>query len=261
MNIIRSFKKWATPLIGGKHTTVLVAALVLSWPLAKCQGQGTMQFNFDGQPPGTWVSAGSYSESGMTFWNPYGPQGFARVGSGVSWGPDNGSAYLQTTTGANLVFGFYTSPTTYFNLVSFDVAEYDTSLSGPVTLHVVGYRAQHAPVVMDFTTDGINDGPGGLPDFQTLYFNSEFVQLNRVEILTDRWSIDNVVISGVPEPSTGALLLLGAACALGRLRDPWTSSRPFWYRLITGGGVLGSRPRALTASVVTRNPSPTRFIS
>jgi hypothetical protein len=194
---------------------LLVSALVFSG-LARCPAQGTMQFTFEGQPPGTWVVGDSYSESGMTFWNPYGPEGLARVGSGLSGAPDNGSAYLQTTTGANLVFGFYTSPTTYFNLVSFDVAEYDTSLPGPVTLHVIGYRAQHAPVVMDFTTDGINDGPGGLPDFQTLYFSSEFIQLSRVEILTDRWSLDNVVISGVPEPSACALGLLAAACALGR---------------------------------------------
>ena len=134
---------------------LIASALMLSG-LMQCQGQGTMQFNFDGQRPGTWVVGDSYSESGMTFWNPYGPEGLARVGSGLSGAPDNGTAYLQVTSGARLVFGYYTSPTTYFNLVSFDVAEYDTALPGPATVHVVGYRAQHAPVVMDFTTDGIN---------------------------------------------------------------------------------------------------------
>ena len=201
-----------------RASTALCVALVLG----ECLGQGTMRFNFDGQPPGTWVVGASYSESGMTFRNPYGPEGLARVGSGLSGAPDNGTAYLQVTAGASLVFGYYSTPTTYFNLVSFDVAEYNTALPGPVTVHVVGYRAQHAPVVADFTTDGINDGPGGLADFQTFYFNSEFIQLSRVEILTDRWSLDNLVISGIPEPSAGALLLVAAACGLGRL---WVRSR------------------------------------
>ena len=44
------------------------------------------------------------------------------MGSGLSGAPDNGTAYLQATTGARLAFRF--TEFALFNLVSFDVAEY-----------------------------------------------------------------------------------------------------------------------------------------
>jgi hypothetical protein len=106
-----------------------------------------------------------------------------------------------------------------FGLVSFDLAEYSTNSPGPITLHVVGYGLQGQRIaVLDLTTDGINDGIGPLADFQTVTFDSHFANLYRVEMTTDFWSLDNLVISGVPEPSAGVLVLLGAACAFGRSR-------------------------------------------
>ena len=191
----------------------LVAAALMLSGLVHCQGQGTMQFTFEGMAPGSFGTISAYSESGMQFWNPYGPQNLARVGSGLSGAPDNGTAYLQVTTGARLAFRF--TDFSLFNLVSLDLAEYATSLPGPVSLHVVGYRNDMTTAITDITTDGINDGTGPLQDFQTFHFDSTFASLYQVEILTDRFSIDNVVV-GIPEPSAAGLLLLAAACAFGR---------------------------------------------
>jgi hypothetical protein len=53
-------------------------------------------------------------------------------------------------------------------------------------------------------------------NFQTFQLNSGFQNLYEVEILGDPFSLDNVVISGVPEPSCGALAVLAALCGLGR---------------------------------------------
>jgi hypothetical protein len=189
----------------------LVAAALVFSGLVHCQGQGTMTVRFEGQ-----TSNGQYSESGMLFWNAYGPEHVALLQSGWSGYPDNGSQYLGSGGVDLLTFRFDTVPTTYFNLVSLDLAE--GIYAGPSTLQIIGYPAMSAPVTNTITTDGIMDGPGGQPDFQTFYFGTDFQHVNRIQITTDRWCLDNVVISGVPEPSAGALVLLGAACAFGRSR-------------------------------------------
>jgi hypothetical protein len=202
----------------------IASALVFSG-LVQCHGQGTMQFRFEGQPRGTVAPIGIYIESGMRFWNPYGPNNLTLAGGGVSDRPENGTGYLQVTPGAKLGFGFYTFPGTPFNLLSFDAAEYITGSLGPVSLLVVGYQGMGLTVTNAFTTDGVNDGTGPLNDFEALHLGPEFVELYHVDVfsqngspLTQGFSVDNVLISGVPEPSTGTLVLLGAACAFGRSR-------------------------------------------
>jgi hypothetical protein len=196
------------------RASALVASALLFSGLVQCQGQGTMQVRFEGQ-----MSPGGYSESGIFFWNPSGPESVMTLQSGlVSWAPDNGTSYLMGTGGAVMRFGFNTFPATYFNLVSFDLAESSTMFPGPMSFQVVGYGAQGLMATNTITTDGVMDGPGGLPDFQTFNFGADFQHVHRVDILGDGWALDNVLISGVPEPSTAALVLLGAACAFGRLR-------------------------------------------
>jgi hypothetical protein len=96
-----------------------------------------------------------------------------------------------------------------FGLVSVDLAEYSTGFTEPVTVHFLGYRLDGSTVTADLTTDGIIDGTGPLPDFQTLYFGPEFTGLTRVEIPTWGWSLDNLFVS-VPEPGTWAILTLGS---------------------------------------------------
>jgi hypothetical protein len=190
--------------------------------LAPCRGQGSMTIGFEGtafpgapqpQPPGTISTISQYTESGMRFRTPAGPQTLALVGGGISANPENGTAYLQLH--APLEFQFV-SPAA-FDLLSLDLAEYSTNLTGPVTAHVVGYGLQGQVVgTTDLTTDGVNDGTGPLADFQMFTLDSRFRNLFRVQITSEFWSIDNVVIGGVPEPSAGGLLLLAAACAFGR---------------------------------------------
>jgi len=189
-----------------------------------------MTFTFEGppfpgatypQPPGTASAVSQYLEAGMRFWNPYGPEPLGLCGGGIGSQPDNGTAYLRVSTNGRLRFQF--SSVALFDLVSFDLAEYDTNLPGPVTVHVVGYAVQDQIAgTADLTTDGINDGTGPLADFQTFRFDDRFRNLYRVEITTARFSLDNLVIGGVPEPSPGALLLLGVLCGIAH---SWTRQR------------------------------------
>jgi len=196
---------------------VLTPALALFCLVAPCWGQGTMSFRFEGQPRGTTFTLMEYAQSGMSFRNPYGPQPLVLSGGGMNERPENGTGYLQVTTGAKLVFGFYTFPGTPFSFVSFDAAGYLTNFTSSVALHVIGYKGMNVAVTNDFTVNSILDRRANqLADFETFYLDSRFVDLYRVEILSDRFSIDNVLVSGVPEPSACALVLLGAACAFGR---------------------------------------------
>jgi hypothetical protein len=214
MNMMGLFDCQRLPLNGDETMRALALALGLCLSM-RCWGQGTMQLRFEALPPGSSLTTGSYSESGMRFWNPYGPQPLVITGGGYSTEPENGTGYLQVTPGAELGFGFYTFPGTPFSLISFDAAEYLTNFPGPVSLSVVGYQGMDITVTNYFTTDGINDGTGPLIDFQTFHLDSQFVDLYRVEILSDRFSIDNVMIGVIPEPPTSALLLLGALTTFG----------------------------------------------
>src|SRR5208283_3517096 len=107
--------------------------------IAECQGQGTMTFTFEGQPPGT-ISGGMayYVESGMQF-NVIPEGGLFLVGPGVPGYPQDGTGYLEAPDvfvgGGGLEFSL--TPAALFNLVSFDAARCATG-SNP-TLEVIGY--------------------------------------------------------------------------------------------------------------------------
>jgi hypothetical protein len=197
--------------------------------LAECQGQGTLTFTFEGAPGGTRQNVGTYTESGMLF-TPRAPGSLFLNGGGTPGYPDNGTGYLEVPDafvgGGGMSFAFTaTSSIHQFNLVSFDAAEY--SSLGAQTITVIGYRddIMGLQVTQTFTLDGINDGTGPLQDFQTFQLDPSFIHLGRVDFLNARFSFDNAVISGVPEPSSGALMLLGVACALGCRRHRRTRER------------------------------------
>jgi len=212
MTTTKMFRKQILP-VGGNTLTMFVAAITFTCLLTECYGQGT--FTFEGQPVGTAQQLGGYTASGMRF-RAIQPGSLYLSGGGIAGYPDNGTGYLYMPDGnlGGLSFGFTNFlPSIYFNLVSFDAAEY--AGAGPTTLTVVGYPGMATPVTNYFTLDGINDGTGPLQDFQTFYLDSSFTQVGRVEVLKARWSLDNLVISGVPEPSSGALFVLGIFSALG----------------------------------------------
>ena len=199
----------------------LTAGLLLVSFAFVCRGQGTLHITFDGpplQPPGTSYFVQQYFEAGMWF-RPLGVvgpgNGFGRRGANPSTGwPDNGTAYLQAGLGDSLMFSF--TDNSMFDLLSVDLSEFSTLYQTPLTVSFVGYRHDGSIVTADLTTDGIIDGTGPVPDFQTFYFGPEFAGLDRVEIPTSGWCLDNLVVS-VPEPTSGVLLLAGGVL-LWRLR-------------------------------------------
>ena len=158
------------------------------------------------QPPGTYTRVSEYFESGMWFRRPQYPDSLLIVGSGVSWGPDNGTAYLGTLL--NTIVAVSSLSGVPFSLSSLDAGAFP-GLPSPGALRVIGYRQDDTTVTNDF-----NPSRSG---FQTFYFSSGFIDLTRVE-MKGGYALDNLVI-GIPEPSAAALALLGAACALwsGRL--------------------------------------------
>jgi hypothetical protein len=138
---------------------------------------------------------------------PIGTVGFVRVWANpASFRPDNGTSYLQAGGGSDLMFSHLNG--TEFSLVSIDLAEYSTVLPNAVTVSFVGYHPDGSTVTTSFTTDGIIDGTGPLQDFQTFNFGSDWPDWTRVEIPTDGWSLDNLVVS-VPEPAMSPLFALG----------------------------------------------------
>ncbi len=174
----------------------------------------TITFDNPPLPPNTGVLIESYSESGVRFWlSSDSSGGLVLVGAGNAGGsPNNGTTHLETYAGQAHV-NFSLSPVGVFNLISFDATESYSTTPGPETLHVVGYNAYYPTTVeADLTTDGTRQ-------FQTFSLGPTFINLGRVSITPSAWAgfaLDNVVISGVPEPSAGALLLLAAACTFGR---------------------------------------------
>ena len=54
--------------------------------------------------------------------------------------------------------------------------------------------------------------------FQTFYLGSSFTNVFQVDVLNASWSLDDIVISGIPEPSTGVLLALGTLLGVGYVR-------------------------------------------
>ena len=197
--------------------------------LAKCHGQGAIRINFDGVPPqpaGTSIFIQQYSESGVLFRpiDPVGGKGFShrRGGGSLTPAPDNGTAYVAAALGDSLSFSFTSG--SLFGLMSVDLAEYSTVVSGPATVHFVGYHQDGTTVTADLTTDGIIDGSGPLADFQTFNFGPEFSGLTRVEIPTYGWSLDNLAVS-VPEPRSASLLAFGGLLFWGLRRKRATRVR------------------------------------
>ena len=194
--------------VGARSAGAVVALLSLA---ATCHGQGTMTFTFEGQPPGTSSQVGVYYESGMLF-GPNGPGSLYLSGGGIPGFAEDGTGYLQAPDGHVAFYFTNTFPTRYFGLTSLDLAGYSTGAPFPSTFQVVGYHPMDGTVTNFFTLTT------PLPSFQTFYLDSSFVNLFRVEIFggSAPFSLDNVLISGVPEPSAAALLGLGAGCVLWR---------------------------------------------
>lgn len=108
-----------------------------------------------------------------------------------------------------------------FSLLGFDAGE---SFSGTPAnwadaINVIGNLAGGGQVTALFPLDQINDGTGGLADFQSFLLPPTFANLLSAEfhgtgLRGQEFAVDNinvVAISAVPEPGTLALLSVGLA--------------------------------------------------
>jgi hypothetical protein len=98
-----------------------------------------------------------------------------------------------------------------FSLQAFDFAGWPVGSEIPFS--VVGALAGGGAIVANFTPDGIVNGPGGAVDFQTFTLGVGWSNLDRVTwnhsgagTTTGLFGLDNIVVNGIPEPGTFALL-------------------------------------------------------
>jgi hypothetical protein len=211
--------------------TILLAATVFVMSLpshSAAQGTFNRRITFDGSPeirPGDGIGVTYYYEDSMTF-RPINPgEQFVRAGGGVAGFPENGTAYILQ--GAFNSLSGSRGGWSRFGLYSVDLSEFSRLYQVPRTVQFIGYRTDGNVVTAEFTTDGIMDGTGPLPDFQTFYFDNRFSDLLRFEVPSNTFALDNLVFYDViPEPGAIPLLAVGAGvfCAL-RLRTRKSSPR------------------------------------
>lgn len=139
---------------------------------------------------------------------------------------DSGSTYLlfHSVVGNNTVTMSPIGGGT-FRLNSVQLAEGYTLASGnfavnATSVSIVGNIFGGGTVSTTIPLDGINDGPGGLADFQLASFNASWDNLTSVVFdglggEDGRMGIDNIVVN-VPEPSSFAMFGLGVFAWLWR---------------------------------------------
>jgi hypothetical protein len=161
-------------------------------------GEFLIGFNPASLPFGSRMIS-NWVESGFFFST---PDRMAHSDGGLSHRPDNGSAYLSFSSNQKPLT-FRNTAGNLFSLLSMDLAEYSTVFPTPKNITVTGYKADNSPVTTVVQIDGVIDGPGGVADFQTFTFGSEFSQLDRVEVFPDIYSLDNVrvLVEGAPTNS------------------------------------------------------------
>jgi len=198
------------------YILILVCSSALTVGLSQ-----TTTITFDGEPPqprGTQSGSGRYEESGTVFQQ--GGRGqVSRNGGGLPLYPENGTAYLQIGGESEVELALLSGLP--FSLTSIDLAEYSTVYPGPQPVFIQGYRADGQGVSTTFMLDGVIDGTGPLPDFETFAFDPTFADVTRV-LFPPGVSIDNVVFTPVPEAKTGTLIVAGLAAMIA-LR--WRSAK------------------------------------
>lgn len=145
----------------------------------------------DGAPPAnSQVLTASYSEDGFLMTQPL---NMLRIGPNLFNRADNGTAHVAmpdsrwnwtiTRTGGGS-----------FDLIRVDLAEYSIPVPAPKSVTWTGTTSTGQNVTTTFTTDGIIDGPGASPDFQTFTFPTSFRDLTSARVTVDLYSMDNVVV-------------------------------------------------------------------
>ncbi len=87
-----------------------------------------------------------------------------------------------------------------FTPVRADLAEYSISVGAPDPVRFIGTKASGDTVVFEVILDQIADGPGGVEDFETIYFPAEFSDIISLESPTRLWSLDNLIVETISPP-------------------------------------------------------------
>lgn len=213
---------------GGRRWFVLASvwALTGSFPAA---GMLSTTIRFEGPPSIVshhQIGVSGYSEAGLLFTtlaaNPeQSPFTLVRNGGGVPGYPTMDGAYLQVGLGGSLrVSGEVEG--TLFTPHQVDFAEYSHLLNFAQTLVFTGYLAGGSTVTAHFPLDGWVGAPG-TPDFQTFLFPESFMNLVRLETTASGFSMDNLSVTIVPEPSVALLLGWGGLMVVWVIRARRTS--------------------------------------
>ena len=206
--------------------SLTLLALVVAASIGNAQA-ATITFEDHAVSPGTAnPSLGDTASGGFFFDMASNAYQYANNSASV----DNGSTYI-VIQGA--LQGPPISQTTFsqfggvpFALTSLDYAEWQEN-GRARTITVTGNQVGGTTVSVTLTPDNVFDGPGGLPDFQTVAFGPQWTNLTSVVLVgtaatfgnLNYFAIDNIIVgSAVPEPGTLSLLGLGAACLFRRRR-------------------------------------------
>jgi hypothetical protein len=141
--------------------------------------------------------------------------------NGLNTVPYNGTQYLTPFTSS--IVSLWNLSSQPFVLKSLDVAEYSATPNLVTMLRVTGTKSDGGTVVATYNINRAVLGQMG--DFQTLTFDQNWSSLASLTIVAsdsnfrfyNGFSMDNVVLEVIPEPSTG-VLVAGLFCLLAARR-------------------------------------------
>ena len=181
----------------------LTAFLLTAFPL---YATTTFVLDFDEAPPTNGAEAvESYEENGFQF------TGTFALGSSSNSGRASNSSvgYLELLIGNEVTI--VQGDNNPFNAVSVDLSEFSSLFPDAISVTFVGTFPDNSEVSHTFTTDGIFDSTNGVDDFETIFFPDTFQDLVSLSTTSSPFTLDNLVIEAIPEPS---VIFLCSTCSL-----------------------------------------------
>jgi hypothetical protein len=167
----------------------------------------------------------------------------------------SGSAFCGDVEGLHVV---HTQGKT-FTPLTIEIGEYSLSTSAATPVSFFGTKANGEQVNFTVALDGVRDGPGGQPDFQTVTFPAEFNDLIQLDVPAKLWSCDNFVFSTIIPPPPQPELELLPDFRQGRTlytEGLWTSTLIIGQDFHYNSDSYPSSARFLTATGIISVPTP-----